>query len=94
MKKLLAPIFLLILVASIGLRLPQLTKRPMHHDEANQAARFGILLETGKYQYDPEDHHGPTLYYLEHLAQKRDVDGTTEYLDMEGNLLTTISVHC
>ena len=36
----------------------------MHHDEANQAARFGILLEHGTYTYDADDHHGPTLYYL------------------------------
>ena len=36
----------------------------MHHDEANQAVRFGILLETGDYRYDRHDHHGPTLYYL------------------------------
>ena len=36
----------------------------MHHDEANQAVKFGALLETGAYQYDRNDHHGPTLYYL------------------------------
>jgi len=36
----------------------------MHHDEANQAYRFGILLEEGTYTYDADDHHGPTLYYL------------------------------
>ena len=36
----------------------------MHHDEANQAVRFGQLLETGEYRYDRNDHHGPTLYYL------------------------------
>ena len=36
----------------------------MHHDEANQAVKFGALLETGEYRYDRTDHHGPTLYYL------------------------------
>jgi uncharacterized protein (TIGR03663 family) len=36
----------------------------MHHDEANQAVKFGELLETGDYRYDRHDHHGPTLYYL------------------------------
>jgi hypothetical protein len=36
----------------------------MHHDEANQALKFGVLLETGEYRYDSSDHHGPTLYYL------------------------------
>ena len=36
----------------------------MHHDEANQAVKFGALLERGEYRYDARDHHGPTLYYL------------------------------
>ena len=36
----------------------------MHHDEANQAIKFGTLLERGEYHYDTHDHHGPTLYYL------------------------------
>jgi len=57
-------LFLLILAAALGLRLPNLENRPMHHDEANQAYRFGLLLETGIYEYDANDHHGPTLYYL------------------------------
>ncbi len=55
---------LLVLAVAAGLRLPRLADRPMHHDEANQAYRFGILLESGSYHYDAEDHHGPTLYYL------------------------------
>jgi len=36
----------------------------MHADEANQAVKFGDLLERGDYRFDPKDHHGPTLYYL------------------------------
>ena len=36
----------------------------MHNDEANQAIKFGALLESGEYAYDAYDHHGPTLYYL------------------------------
>ena len=56
--------FLLILVVALGLRVPKLADRPMHHDEANQAYRFGTLLEEGTYTYDADDHHGPTLYYL------------------------------
>lgn len=35
----------------------------MHADEANQAVKLGELLETGRYAFDPRDHHGPTLYY-------------------------------
>jgi uncharacterized protein (TIGR03663 family) len=56
--------FLLILFAGLSLRVPQLAERPLHHDEANQAYRFGMLLEDGTYEYDADDHHGPTLYYL------------------------------
>jgi uncharacterized protein (TIGR03663 family) len=52
------------LALAIGLRVYDLAARPMHHDEANQAVKFGVLLETGRYQYDRTDHHGPTLYYL------------------------------
>ena len=56
--------FLVIIGIALGLRLPHLADRPMHHDEANQAYRFGTLLEKGTYEYDSYDHHGPTLYYL------------------------------
>jgi uncharacterized protein (TIGR03663 family) len=49
---------------ALALRTPQLERRPFHHDEANQAVKLGLLLESGVYRYDPHDHHGPTLYYL------------------------------
>jgi uncharacterized protein (TIGR03663 family) len=52
------------LAAGLSLRLARLDARPMHHDEANQAIKFGALLERGDYVYDAFDHHGPTLYYL------------------------------
>ncbi len=52
------------LALALVLRLAALDARPMHHDEANQAIRFGLLLEDGEYRYDRTDHHGPTLYYL------------------------------
>lgn len=52
------------LAAALVLRLAWLDQRPVHHDEANQGVRFGLLLETGEYRYDRTDHHGPTLYYL------------------------------
>lgn len=50
-------------VAALGLRLHDLQLRPFHGDEANQAIKAGMLLETGRYVYDPHEHHGPTLYY-------------------------------
>jgi uncharacterized protein (TIGR03663 family) len=35
----------------------------MHNDEAVNAVKFGALLEQGAYKYDPNEHHGPSLYY-------------------------------
>jgi uncharacterized protein (TIGR03663 family) len=52
------------LIAGLALRLARVDERPMHNDEANQAIKFGTLLEQGDYTYDAYDHHGPTLYYL------------------------------
>lgn len=57
-------VVILIVCLAAAVRLPSLDLRPFHHDEANQAYRFGLLLDEGVYQYDAEDHHGPTLYYL------------------------------
>jgi len=54
----------LAVAAALALRGARLAERPMHHDEANQAIKFGDLLERGDYRYDYRDHHGPTLYYL------------------------------
>jgi uncharacterized protein (TIGR03663 family) len=57
-------LFLFILCAAVLFRVVGLDIRPMHHDEANQAVKFGELLERGEYRYDPIEHHGPTLYYF------------------------------
>jgi len=57
-------LFFIIIVGALLFRLIGLDIRPMHHDEANQAVKFGLLLEKGEYRYDPGDHHGPSLYYL------------------------------
>jgi uncharacterized protein (TIGR03663 family) len=48
----------------MALRLPQLTQRPMHTDEAVHAIKFGSLLEQGEYKYDKHEYHGPTLNYF------------------------------
>lgn len=55
---------LVLMLVAFGLRTHELARRPMHADEANQAVKTGELLETGRYAFDPRDHHGPTLYYL------------------------------
>lgn len=35
----------------------------MHNDEAVNAVKFGELWEHGQYKYDPNEHHGPALFY-------------------------------
>jgi len=57
-------LFLVVLAGALVFRTAGLGLRPMHHDEANQAVKFGALLEKGEYRYDRADHHGPSLYYL------------------------------
>ena len=60
-------VWLLILLATAGalmLRLPNLDRRPMHLDEAIHTIKCDTLWQTGEYVYDPDEYHGPTLYYL------------------------------
>src|SRR5438874_6288817 len=51
------------LAVALLLRLPNLGARPMHGDEAVHAFKFAELWEKGVYRYDPNEYHGPTLYY-------------------------------
>ncbi|MGD2094321.1 MAG: TIGR03663 family protein [Phycisphaerales bacterium] len=51
-------------IVALALRLPRLSQRPMHGDEAVHAVKFGDLLENGVYKYNPHEYHGPTLNYL------------------------------
>ncbi len=59
--------FAAAMAAAVGLalayRLPELAERPMHTDEAVHAWKFNELWTQGTYHYDPEDYHGPTLYF-------------------------------
>jgi predicted membrane-bound mannosyltransferase len=57
-------LFVCAVLGALLFRVVRLDVRPMHHDEANQAVKFGDLLERGEYRFDPNDHHGPSLYYL------------------------------
>lgn len=54
---------LLIAAGGLALRLPHLDLRPMHGDEAVHAVKFDTLWRTGRYVYDPNEYHGPLLYY-------------------------------
>ena len=63
-NKVVRALVLLAVIGALAFRVARLDLRPMHADEANQAVKFGDLLERGQYRFDPQDHHGPTLYYL------------------------------
>ena len=75
--------FAVILLTALLFRVVQLDRRVVHNDEANQMVRAGHLLEGGSYRYDPEEHHGPTLYYLAlplaWLTAGRDFAATSEW---------------
>lgn len=51
-------------VVGLALRLPGLAERPLHTDEAVHAYKFLGLWQQGTYRYDPDEYHGPSLYYL------------------------------
>ena len=53
----------------------------MHCDEAVHAAKFGVLLEQGKYAYSTVDYHGPTLYYATLLTAS--LQGAARYVDID-----------
>src|SRR5580693_1934443 len=57
-----------LLLAAAALRVPLLDRRPMHADEAILADKFGALLATGAYPYNPREYHGPVLAYLAWIA--------------------------
>ncbi len=53
-----------ILIASALLRLYDLNLVPLHHDEGVNGIFLVHLVNEGFYQYDPQNYHGPTLYYF------------------------------
>ena len=63
MNRRLSLVLFLILGVALALRWPKLDERPMHNDEAVNAIKFGDLWEHGRYKYDPNEHHGPSLLY-------------------------------
>ena len=55
---------LAILVLGAFLRLVKLSLVPLHHDEGVNGNFLVTLVREGKYFYDPQNYHGPTLYYF------------------------------
>lgn len=58
--------FLVLILLGLGLgffyRLPGLESRPMHTDEAILGMNLAYYWQTGRFQYDPKDFHGPALH--------------------------------
>jgi uncharacterized protein (TIGR03663 family) len=60
---------LLAAIVAGALRGPRLGERPMHNDEAVNGIKFGQLWDArlaklyGRFKYDPNEHHGPSLFY-------------------------------
>lgn len=55
---------LAILLVGAFLRLVKLSLVPLHHDEGVNGNFLVTLVREGKYFYDPQNYHGPTLYYF------------------------------
>src|SRR5688572_12371513 len=54
---------LLAFAGALAFRIPNLERRPLHNDEAVNATKVAELWQNGKYRYDPDEYHGPTLHY-------------------------------
>jgi hypothetical protein len=54
---------LLAVAVALALRVPKLDTRPFHNDEAVNAIKVTELWQHGRYAYDPNEYHGPTLHY-------------------------------
>jgi uncharacterized protein (TIGR03663 family) len=55
---------LAILIIGAFLRLYNLSLVPFHHDEGVNGNFLVTLVREGKYTYNPENYHGPTLYFF------------------------------
>jgi uncharacterized protein (TIGR03663 family) len=79
-----------VLSLAVALRLPRLADRPMHADEAVLADKFGTLLETGAYDYNPHDYHGPALLYA--TLVPAGLRGIHQYANLDEQALRIVPV--
>lgn len=66
-EKLIKPTMAILLVLFSFLLFHNLGERPMHNDEGVNAWFFERLVEKQEYKYNPENYHGPTLYYIQKI---------------------------
>lgn len=57
-------IILLIFVIAFTSRLILLDLRPLHHDESVNEYFLSNLINSNYYKYNPDNYHGPFLYYI------------------------------
>jgi predicted membrane-bound mannosyltransferase len=81
-----------VVCLAIAFRVPELSTRPMHADEAVLAAKVGELLEQKSYRYDPNDHHGPALAWLTYAVTK--AAGVNHYRDLTEFHLRIVAALC
>jgi uncharacterized protein (TIGR03663 family) len=58
------PLAVVILLVAAALRLPALEMNPFHHDEGVNGFFTTELVRHGQYSYNPQNFHGPSLYYF------------------------------
>lgn len=80
----------ILLLAAAAIRVPLLSVRPMHTDEAVHAFKFGHLLETGEYAYDPLEYHGPSLHYISLIFAR--LAGKSAYPELTVSVLRAVPV--
>ncbi|MCI0663920.1 MAG: TIGR03663 family protein [Acidobacteria bacterium] len=60
--------FALAVIIGAWFRFYHLELKPLHHDEGVNSHFLLNLANYGDYRYDPENYHGPTLYYFALLS--------------------------
>ncbi len=84
-------LLLLAVGVALALRLPLLDARPMHNDEGVNGVKFGTLWEKGRFRYDPNEHHGPSLFYATYaLSGLTAAPDITHYSEKRLRLVTVL----
>src|SRR5581483_2111238 len=65
-----AAFFTLAVIVAAFLRFYLIGIKPFHHDEGVNSYFLLDLYRTGNYKYNPQNYHGPTLYYFALAAVK------------------------
>ena len=83
---------IIVVAGALVLRLPRLSMRPMHTDEAVHADKFKRLLEDNYYIYNPNEYHGPVLNYITLIPAF--IRGQSYYVDIDEFTLRIVPVFC